>query len=81
MWVRSLGREDLLEKKMSLHCSILTCKIPWTEEPDRLLSMGSQRVEHPPPTHTHTHTVLVKQGLVLTKRAGRSLYRALWFLV
>ena len=79
MWVRSLGREDLLEKKMSIHFSILACKIPWTEEPDRLLSMGSQRVEHP--THTHTHTVLVKQGLVLTKRAGRSLYRALWFLV
>ena len=54
MWVRSLGREDLLEKKMSIHFSILACKIPWTEEPDRLLSMGSQRVEHP--THTHTHT-------------------------
>ena len=35
-WVRSLGREDPLEKKMATHSSILTWRIPWTEEPGRL---------------------------------------------
>ena len=43
-WVRSLGREDPLEKEMATHSSTLAWKIPWTEEPDRLQSMGSQRV-------------------------------------
>ena len=43
-WVRFLGREDLLEKEMAIHSSTLAWKIPWTEEPDRLQSMGSQRV-------------------------------------
>ena len=45
-WVRSLGREDLLEKEMAIHSSAIAWKIPWTEEPDRLQSMGSQRVGH-----------------------------------
>ena len=45
-WVRSLGREDLLEKGMAIHSSILAWKIPWTGEPGRLQSMGSQRVGH-----------------------------------
>ena len=36
MWVQSLGREDLLEKEMTAHSSILTWEIPWTEEPGRL---------------------------------------------
>ena len=40
--VRSLGREDPLEKEMAIHSSTLAWKIPWTEEPDRLWSMGSQ---------------------------------------
>ena len=43
--VQSLGREDLLEKEMATHSSILAWKIPWTEEPGRLQSMGSQRVK------------------------------------
>ena len=42
--VRFLGREDPLEKEMAIHCSTLAWKIPWMEEPDRLESMGSQRV-------------------------------------
>ena len=49
MWetrVRFLGREDPLEKEMAIHSSTLAWKIPWTEEPDRLQSMGSQRVGH-----------------------------------
>ena len=40
--VRFLGREDPLEKEMAIHSSTLAWKIPWTEEPDRLQSMGSQ---------------------------------------
>ena len=44
-WVRSLGREDLLEKEMTTHSTTLAWKIPWTEEPGRLQSMGSQRVD------------------------------------
>jgi len=49
MWetrVRSLGREDPLEKEMATHSSILAWKIPWAEELGWLLSMGSQRVGH-----------------------------------
>ena len=41
--VRVLGWEDLLEKEMATHSSILTCKIPWTEEPGGLQSMGSHK--------------------------------------
>ena len=44
--VRSLGQEDPLEKGMAAHSSILVWRIPWTEEPGGLLSMGSQRVRH-----------------------------------
>ena len=44
MAVRSLGQEDLLEKEMATHSSILAWEIPWTEEPGGLQSMGSQRV-------------------------------------
>ena len=43
-WVQSLGWEDLLEKEMATHSSILAWKVPWTQEPGRLQSMGSQRV-------------------------------------
>ena len=45
-WVQSLGQEDPLEKEMATHCSILAWKIPRTEEPGRIQSMGSQRVGH-----------------------------------
>ena len=44
--VQSLGWEDLLEKEMATHSSILAWKIPWVEEPGRLQSMGLQRVGH-----------------------------------
>ena len=44
--VRSLGWEHPLEKEMATHSSTLAWKIPWTEEPGRLQSMGSQRVGH-----------------------------------
>ena len=44
--VLSLGQEDPLEKEMAAHSTILAWKIPWTEEPDVLQSIGSQRVGH-----------------------------------
>ena len=45
-WVKSLGREDPLEKEMATHASILAWEIPWMEEPGGLQSTGSQRVGH-----------------------------------
>ena len=59
MWetrVWSLGWEDALENGVETHSSILAWRIPWTEEPVRLQSMGSQRVVHDWDTNTHTHT-------------------------
>ena len=45
-WVRSLGLEDPLEKEITIHSSTIAWKIPWTEEPGRLQSTGSQKVGH-----------------------------------
>ena len=45
-WVQFLGQEDPLEKEMATHSSILAWRIPWTEEPGGLQSMGSQRFGH-----------------------------------
>ena len=45
MQIRSLGRKDLLEEGMAAHSSILAWRIPWTEEPGRLQSIGSQTVD------------------------------------
>ena len=62
--VQSLGQEDLLEKEMATHSSILTWKIPSTEEPDRLQSMGSQRVGHNWATSVHIcHSFPAKRQL------------------
>ena len=58
-WVQSLGWEDLLQKEMATHSSIIAWKIPWMEEPGRLQSMGSQRVRHDwanSLTHSLTHS-------------------------
>ena len=74
MWVRPLGWEDPLEKEIATHSSILAWRIPWTEEPDRLQLMGSQRVRHSRVTGNHIlvcsvaqscPTVLRPQGLAL----------------
>ena len=46
MQVPSLGQEDPLEKEIAIYSSILAWRIPWTEEPDRLQSVGLQRVRH-----------------------------------
>ena len=45
-WVQSVGWEEPLETEMVAHSSILAWKIPWTEEPGRVQSMGSQRIGH-----------------------------------
>ena len=61
-----LGWEDPLEKEMAVHSSIVAWKIPWTEEPGRLQSMGSQRVGHDWATslslspQKHSHSSLLK---------------------
>ena len=62
-WVRFLGWEDPLEKEMAIHSSTLAWKIPWTEEPGGLQSMGSQRVGHdlatkPPPPQVYLSNLL-----------------------
>ena len=46
MWVRFLGWEDPLEKKMATHSNILAWEIPWTEKPGGLQAMGLQRVRY-----------------------------------
>ena len=55
-WVSSLDGEDPLEQEMATHSSILAWEIPWTEEPDRLQSMGLQKVRHDSATHTVVHS-------------------------
>ena len=65
--VRSLGWEDPLEKEMATHSSILPCKIPWTEEPGRLRSMGSQRVWQDWATSLHFTS---RDGLVRLSLTG-----------
>ena len=54
-WVRALGWEDPLEKEMAIHSSTVAWKIPWTEEPGTLQSMGSQRVGHDLVTEQQQH--------------------------
>ena len=46
IWIRPLGREDTLKKEMATHSNILAWRIPWTEEPGGLQSMGLHRVGH-----------------------------------
>ena len=55
-WLQSLGQEDPLEEGMATHSSILVWKIPWTEEPGGLQSMGSQRVRYNLSDLACTHT-------------------------
>ena len=57
MRVRSLGLEDPLEEGGATHSSVLAWRVPWTEEPGGLKSMGSQRVRHKRSDLAHTHTV------------------------
>ena len=71
-WVRFLGREDLLEKEMAIHSSILAWIIPWMEEPDRLQSMGSQRVGRTR-LHFHFWSLSVTQTQIIPGIVGGSI--------
>jgi len=66
-WIWSLGWDDPLEKGMAIHSSILAWRIPWTEEPGGLQSMGSQRVGHDWETNVNYGQIclLLDQGLWL----------------
>ena len=69
-WVQSLGGEDLLEKAMAPHSSILAWKIPWMEEPGRLQSMGLQsRTRLSDLAHSLTHSL---RWLLLWSMASRA---------
>ena len=70
LWL--LGREDRLEKEMAIHSSPLAWKIPWTEEPDRLQSMGSQRDGHKWATSFHFNDEIV----ILCRPWGASGHKA-----
>ena len=59
MWVRSLGQEDPPEEEMATYSSTLAWKIPWTEEPGRVQSKGSQRVRHDSATEQPTIHLLI----------------------
>ena len=56
-WVRSLGGEDTVEEEMATHFSILARRIPWTEEPGGLQSMGHRELDMIERVHIHTHTL------------------------
>ena len=64
--VRSLGLEGTLEKGMAIHSSILAWRIPWTEEPGGLQSVGSQRVGHDWATNTTTKVLNSKRDYKLS---------------
>ena len=53
----SLGWKDLLDEEMTTHSSVFTWRIPWTEEPGRIQSMGSQRVGHDLASEHNTHSL------------------------
>ena len=76
-WVGSLSGQDPLEKEMATHSRILAWRIPWTEEPSRLQSMGSQRdmTERLNNTHTYSPDCLDNRGtdVSLDSKTGNDL--------
>ena len=78
--VQSLGWEDPLEKEMATHSSILAWRSPWTEEPGRLQSTGSQRVGHDGVTSLFLASVkqLRKVHQILFSRYFREELKILW---
>ena len=75
--VQFLGLEDPLEKVMATHSSILAWRIPWTEEPGGLQSMGSQRVRTTAQVSTAQHSTEPTTYQVLERQATNSLGREL----
>ena len=64
IWIWFVGREDYQEKRMVTYSSILSWRIPWTEEPGRLQFMGSQRVRHDWMTNTHKLTEFISKYII-----------------
>ena len=75
--VQSLGREDPLEKEMATLSSILAWKIPWTEEPGRLQSMGLQRVGHDKETSLSLSKHILKHTYI--QKEKNMLHSLMWF--
>ena len=73
--VRSLGQEDPLEKGMATHFSILAWRIPWTEDPGELQSMGSQRVRHDWVTNTFA---FIHRKKILRRYSHRKKHREIY---
>ena len=67
MPVESLSREDPLEKEMATHSSTPAWRVPWTEKPGELQSMGLQRVVQAWGTNTHTHMLMIAGGFPTTR--------------
>ena len=63
MQVQFLGLEDPLEKEMATHSSILACRIPWTEEPDRLQAMGSPESDMTQQLNSNKHIMYYSSTL------------------
>ena len=63
-WVQSLGREDPLEKEKAVHSNTLAWKIPWTEKPGRVQSIGLQRVGHNEQLHFLSIDIGVKSSII-----------------
>ena len=78
-WVRSLGWEDPLEKEMAIHSSTIAWKIPWTEEPGRLQSLGLQRAGHD--LATSLSLSYVKINMCWQYQAQRIYYIRTWYTV
>ena len=66
--IQSLGWEDFLEEEMTTHSSILAWRIPWTEEPGGLQSMGSQRVRYDYVTNTYLLTPSLSYNIQLLQQ-------------
>ena len=62
--VQSLSQGDPLEKEMATHSNILAQRIPWTEKPGRLQSMGSQRVGYDSATNTFTFSITLYENIL-----------------
>ena len=65
-WVQSLGQEDSPEEEMAAHYNVLAWRIPWTDEPGGLQSMGSQKVGH---DWAHEHIIIKKLWLVAKEKS------------
>ena len=65
-WVQSLGQEDPLEKRMATHSSSLAWRIPWTEEPGGLPSVGSQKLDRTKHTKKAPHSAQRKEQIYKT---------------